>query len=356
MGCCPIKNNKVNIYLTVLCGIFISCSGSKNRTSANKHPFAARLSFVGIAVQEKGYHIWCTSPIEGNDGKIHLFVARWPKEYNVDPGWRSHSEIAHYIGERPEGPFVFSDIVLQGTGVDTWDKYAPHNPTIHKVGNTFVLFYIANNNPSQPPHPSNQKIGMLFSKSLYGPWLKAGSDGLIFQASADSTFWNFKASNGVNNPAFYQHPNGKYYLYFKSTGGKMGVAIADSIKGPYQMMPTSVTSNKAAIEDGYAFSYKKEIALLTTDNHGIIEKGGGILWTSKEGKLFDTYEQGFRPIENYVTFDKTKSQRLYGSAIAKFERPQLLIQKGKPTYLYVTSGTNIYGGDCTVSYVLKVHD
>ena len=37
----------------------------------------------------------------------------------------------------------------------------------------------------------------------------------------------------------------------------------------------------------------------------------------------------------------------------KFERPQILMIDGNPGYLYVASGSNIYGGDDTISYVLK---
>jgi hypothetical protein len=140
-----------------------------NRTDAS---FADRWSFVGVAIQEKGYHIWCTSPITDNQGKIHLFVSRWPSEFGVDPGWRSHSEIAHYVGDSPEGPFHFSDIALKGSGSDSWDRYGMHNPAIHKIDDQYVLLYIANDDYHQPPHPANQNIGMAVSTSLNGPWKK----------------------------------------------------------------------------------------------------------------------------------------------------------------------------------------
>ena len=111
-----------------------------------------------------------------------MFIARWP-EKNVDLAWRKSSEIAHYVSDKPEGPFVFSDVAIKGTGEDTWDKYAPHNPEIKKVGDTYVLLYIANTNYKQPPHPSNQSIGMARSKSPYGPWKKVGKDGQILNAN-----------------------------------------------------------------------------------------------------------------------------------------------------------------------------
>ena len=334
--------------------------------------FADQWEYVGIAVEESGYTIWGTSPIMGDDGKVHLFVARWPCELKVDPGWRTHSEIAHYVGESPEGPFVFSDVAVKGDINDKKGKapcnpaihkvknknvYAPHNPAIHKVDSLYALFYIVNDGIQE--HPSNQYICLSVSSSLYGPWEKAGDNGKILTPPKNPDYWNYKASNGVNNPAFLQHPNGGYFLYFKSEKARMGLAVAEDMEGPYVQMPFPVTVNDRNIEDGYAFMYKGKFALLTTDNHGMIEAGGGILWTSKDGIHFDTYEKGFHRINEYTDVDMKKVAVHYGPKgrdYAKFERPQVLLKDGKPQYLYVPSGNNIYGGDCTVSYVLKFKD
>ncbi|MCK5471248.1 MAG: glycoside hydrolase family protein [Cyclobacteriaceae bacterium] len=319
-----------------------------------KKNFADHWQYVGIAVSEPGYTIWGTSPIIGDDGKIHLFVARWPSELDVDPGWRSHSEIAHYVGDSPEGPFQFSDISLQGTGKETWDKFGAHNPAIHKVGNKYVLLYIGNDDPKPPAHPSNQKIGMVISSSLNGPWEKVNKDGLILSPPDNNKYWNYKALNGVNNPALLQHPDGGYFLYFKSHGGKMGVAIAQEIEGPYVQLPIPVTTNNQAVEDGYAFIYEGKICLLTTDNHGLIEKGGGILWKSDDGIHFDEKDQGFYPAVKYLGEEKLKSaKKHYGGNIIKFERPQVLMIDDKPAYMYAPSGYHFFGGESTVSYVLK---
>ncbi len=319
-----------------------------------KKTFADHWQYIGVAVSEPGYTIWGTSPIIGDDGKTHLFVARWPAELKVDPGWRSHSEIVHYVGDSLEGPFRFSDISIKGTGKDTWDKYGAHNPVIHKVGKIYILLYIGNNNPNSPPHPANQKIGMATSKSLFGPWKKVHGDGLILSPPLDKKYWNYHASNGVNNPALLQHPDGGYFLYFKSQGGKMGVAIAQQIEGPYVQLPFSVTTNDQAVEDGYAFIYNGKICLLTTDNHGLIEKGGGILWSSDDGIYFDEKEQGFYPAVKYLGKEKLKNARKhYGGKIVKFERPQVLMIDNKPAYLYAPSGYHFFGGESTVSYVLK---
>ena len=367
----------------------VSCNSAPPKTSGkdavkeNSKPeppaksFADNWEFKGTAVSEPGWHVWGSSPIVGPKGKVHLFVSRWPLKTGHQ-GWRSHSQIAHYIGESPEGPFKFSDVALKGTGtdtcdkhapcnpaihkVDTWDKFAPHNGTIHKVKNQYVLLYIGNNNPDRSAHPRNQRIGMATSSSLNGPWKKVGKDGMILAPPNDRAFYNYQAANGVNNPALLQK-DGKFFLYFKSNDTrkdlkwrpKMGLAIADKVEGPYIQLKTPVTDNNKVIEDEYAFIYNGKVALLTTDNHGTIEKGGGILWTSADGILFDKFEKGFHRISDYTKVDHAKKVVTQGPRdYNKGERPQVLLIDGKPKYLYMSSGTNIYGKHKgSISYVLK---
>ncbi len=171
---------------------FLISDSKESHWNKESQSFADQWTFLGPAIQEKGYHIWCTSPIMDENGRVHLFASRWPKEFGVDPGWRSHSEIAHYVGDKPEGPFQFSDITLKGTNLDTWDRHGMHNPVIYKVENRYVLLYIANNDYHQPPHPANQNIGMAVSKSLYGPWEKVNVNGLILTPPSSPQYWNYK--------------------------------------------------------------------------------------------------------------------------------------------------------------------
>jgi hypothetical protein len=119
-------------------------------------------------------------------------------------------------------------------------------------------------------------------------------------------------------------------------------------------MPHPVTSNDVAIEDGYAFRYRDKICLLTTDNHGILEKGGGLLWESDDGVHFRLSEQGFYPVEKYLGKKMLRNaRRHYGGKIIKFERPQVLMKDGIPSYLYVSSGYHFFGKASTASYVMR---
>jgi arylsulfatase A-like enzyme len=319
-----------------------------------------RLEWKGVAIEEPDFTLWGASPILA-DGQVHLFAARWP-EPNVDPAWRRSSEIAQYVAEHPEGPFRFRRVVLQGTGRSgDWDAYAPHNPEIQRFGDTFALCYIANSDFHQPPHPLNQRIGMVVADHIDGPWRKVGSDGLILGPSSDPR--HFSHGRQVVNPALLQVGD-RFHLYFKTTGPARGttvygLAMADQLTGPYRMLDEPLTSAGVTIEDGSAFSWDGKVCLLTTDNHGKVTgvRGAGVLWVSDDGIRFrpEWTQLGFDLIPRHFTaYDPGRVRRIYGED-PKLERPKILCIDGQPAWLYAPSGWNVTGGQRTVNHVLRIH-
>jgi len=345
----------LRIVLTVV-GLAPVASSAISAEGVDDTAFADRLSWVGLAVHAPGYHVWGSSPVIDDEGKVHLFVARWPSNAPFDRGWRHDSEIARYVGDSPQGPFRFVDVVLRGTGQDTWDRYAPCNPIVQRVDGKYVLFYVANPigvTNGMGAHPPTQRIGMAIADAPDGPWNKVGRDGLVLSPSEDPKHWTYRASNGVVNPAFLKTPDGRYFLYYKSAHAKMGLAIAERLEGPYVHQNDPVTKNKLGIEDGYAFFWNGRFHLLTTDNHGLLRKGGGILWSSDDGLSFPDKQKGFHLVGDYLPEGYPAKPRRYYGGQAKFERPQVLVLDGEPAYLYLPSGTQIEGLSGTTSYVLK---
>ena len=344
------------LMATTFCLYVTPVAGQSKKTALSDAGFAGHWKFIGISIQQPGYNIWGASPVMDENGRVHLFATR----FKTDSSWRN-MEVAHYVADGPEGPFRFSDVAMKGTGNDTWDKYAPTNPTIHKVGDQYVLIYIASGDHyyHNPPMSSNQGIGMATSKSLNGPWEKVNGDGKILTPPDAPGYWNYQSGCGVNNPAFLPYEGG-FYLYFKTKNTqnkiKYGLAISEHLTGPYVQTPFPAINNKLIVEDGYAFMYNGKVSLLTTDNEGIFEYGGGILWQSSNGGItFDHSEPGFPLLGEYVDLNKVKPHWGWHSRKPemKFERPQILMQNGKPAYLYVASSCNISGGKGTVNYVLK---
>jgi len=315
------------------------------------------IPFCDHIQREPNHHVWGCSPVKGDDGRYHLFGARFGNPFKT--AWRSDSHIVHYVSDTPQGPFTFVEVVYRGERErkGQWNYFGVHNPTIKKVDGNYVLFFIANSNKGGKPVPANQSIGMMVADSPSGPW---SAPRQVLKPSDDPGHWTYQSGNGVCNPAFIKGLDGRYYLYYKSAKARYGVAIADKLEGPYVHYPDPITQNDRTIEDGYAFIWDVKVYLLTTDNHGIIQPGGGLLWESKDGIHFGL------PTRAYYTFDHYVSQEQYPrthgvkgrpiKSYCRIVRPQILMENGRPAWLYAPSGACQTGrvySDCHVFKILS---
>jgi hypothetical protein len=322
-------------------------------------PLADQWELIGEAVNEPGWDVWGSTPIRDDEGTTHLFCARWPGKIPFDQAWRRYSEIAHYVAPRPEGPFTYVDTIGKGVGKG-WNAVGYHNPNIRQVGDKYAIVFISND--GGPRHGPNQRIGMMTADHLNGPWgLVPDETKPLLSPPDDTKIWCHGSGCGVNNPSLLPLPNGKFHLYFKAQsnrgkGVSMGVAIADRLEGPYVIQKDPITANDRTIEDGYAFIWRDHVCLMTTDNHGILERGGGLIWVSKDGINFEE-----RPLSGYhhlggfyLKNHRPKNIKHHYTAQTKFERPQLLLDKhGEPAYLYCPSGSALDGSNGTNAYVLR---
>src|SRR5687768_892046 len=94
--------------------------------------FAKKLVPLGRNLEwEKGY-VWCNSPIDGPDGKVHVFYSRWTADRKMG-GWLNGCEIAHAVAASPEKPFEYVETILAPRSGNFWDATTCHNPHIQKV-------------------------------------------------------------------------------------------------------------------------------------------------------------------------------------------------------------------------------
>ncbi len=106
-------------------------------------PFAERLGSapVGGGFAMDDYWVWCGSVIKGDDGRYHMYASRWPKKYPFFTGYKMCSEIVRAESVKPEGPYVFQEVVLPARGADYWDGRMTIIPRF-TVGDTYLHFYI----------------------------------------------------------------------------------------------------------------------------------------------------------------------------------------------------------------------
>ncbi|KAA2240037.1 family 43 glycosylhydrolase [Chitinophaga agrisoli] len=306
--------------------------------------FSKHLHPVGRALEMKDWYVWCNSPVEGEDGKIHVFFSRWPAKLGMG-GWIKGSEIAHAVADHPEKPFTFVQTVLSPRGPGYWDATTCHNPNIQKIGNKYYLFYMGNSNGKT----DTKRIGLAIADSPYGPWQR--SDTPLLEAGAPGD-WD---DHCTTNPALVHHPNGEYWLYYKSWNTadyerdagkpirgnrKYGLAIAQQPEGPYHKYPhnplidfSGLGDNKQ-LEDAFVWYGQGRFNMLARDM-GVYDQRSGLYMEAKDGLKWSLPSIAYYDAAHYHIQEPAPpaSLKRYG----RFERPQLLMLKGKPAYMFTAA-------------------
>jgi hypothetical protein len=345
-------------------------SGAKSMKIAATEPvssdFEKRLKSVGRILEDPDYNVWGCSPIYGPDGKVHVFYSRWKNEAKHQ-GWITCCEIAHAVADTAEGPFETVDVAVAPRGGDWWDAMTCHNPTIHKVGDKYVLFYMGTSDGTV----YTKRVGMAVSDSLYGPWKR--TDQPIIEPDPDPDAWN---SICTTNPAFVEHPNGELWLYYKSwritdwekdlaqglreatadvgrfTNRQYGLAKATSLDGPWEkvgdgpIIDLSHLGENAQSEDAYIWIEDGTFRMIMRDM-GYWNHEYGLLFESDDGIHWGMPKVAFYEGRRYLPEPPNGLERE-----GRFERTQLLLKDGKPEYVFFAMVGGKYNTSSGV--VLKV--
>jgi len=294
------------------------------------------------------YWVWGGSPVRDEEGRWHLFASRWPKRYPFFEGYICFSEIVRAAADRPEGPYRFVEVVLPARGPDWWDGQMTHNPTIRKIGDEYVLFYIgATWNGPQPsaeelrqPAPRvcreiyrTIRIGIARAPSPAGPWRRY--DRPILEPRPGK--WD---NTVVTNPAPVVTPDGRILLYYRSNtpnGLRIGLAAADRPEGPYRRVTDEPVLNLPDgnfVEDPFAWWNGACFEMLAKDMTGGItgEKHAGVHLWSRDGLDWRLAERPQAWSRRVLWDDGTTTVQ------GNVERPQLLFDDdGNPAYLFAAT-------------------
>ncbi|UMB59192.1 family 43 glycosylhydrolase [Lutibacter sp. A80] len=119
----------------------------------------------------------------------------------------------------------------------SWDDEGCFTPGILIANDKYYLFYSGVNNPykTKDLEKSKTRIGIAFSNSPDGPWVKLSTNPILIP-STDKTKFD---SHRIDDASIIVR-DGKYWLYYKGRQWgkspretKMGVAIANRPEGPY---------------------------------------------------------------------------------------------------------------------------
>jgi len=319
-----------------------------NTTMRNKNQaFCNRIlpAPVGKGFRMNGYWVWGGSVAKDKSGKYHMFASRWSKKLSMFKGYMVSSEIVRAVSDTPEGPYEFVETILP-TKQDSarWDGRMAHNPSIHKYGDKYLLYYIGStyDGPCPVTEPmkdeedrksyDNIRIGVAFSEFLSGPWKTM--DHPILDVRPDK--WDCRV---VTNPAVCIREDGKILLYYRSnTADGIGLAIADHWKGPYNRVsdfPALIVEDDKKIEDPYVWWNGEHYEMLVKDISAKItgELKAGAHFVSQDGINWKASENPKAYSRNVLWDDGTTTVQ------GCMERPQLLFdEQGQATHLFVATG------------------
>jgi hypothetical protein len=261
-----------------------------------------------------GYWIWGGSMIKVGS-TYQLFASRWKKSGPFPEGYRHNSEIVRASSDKPEGPFKFEEVVIGERDSSYWDSNMAHNPTIHKIGGEYVLFYIGSDFTTYNKNNGTllRRVGYATSVSISGPWRRC--DKPVIDSES-------------NNPAILIEDD-KVKLLYRDSDLKVWMAESDNFKGPYITVNNNLWP-ECKLEDFYLFKAKKQYHIICEDNVGGVSghERWGVHLVSDDGiKIWAKYD----PVIVYdhdIIFEDNSVLHC-----TRRERPQLLIVKGKITHL-----------------------
>ena len=330
-------------------------------------PAARGLDFPELGVVKRGggfrmdgYWIWCGSVIKAEDGRYHMFASRWPRDITFHPGWMTSSEVVRAVADRAEGPYVFQQVVLPARGAEYWDGRSTHNPSITRHGDTYILFYMGSTHPFDDPvrgvalaltdpraivARANKRIGIATAKRVEGPWTRYDRPVLD---TRPGTFYSFLTSN----PSPVVHEDGSVLLMFKSrryegvrhSGMMLGVARARHYLGPYQVVgdqPVFAADRFGEVEDPFVWRSADGYEMIAKDMTGALvgERHAGVHARSQDGVAWRLAERP-KAWTRSLRWDDGTTQTM-----GQLERPFLLIEGGRPTYLFAAAGNGPGGFD-----------
>lgn len=316
---------------------------------AGQNIYGKGISLLPTADQSKfidpDFYIWGGSMVEGDRGKYHLFYSRWPRKFGHN-AWLTHSEIAHAIADRPEGPYKHYSVALGVTDQKHWDGLVTHNPTIHKFGDRYYLYYMGNTGNGEVTtgfnwsHRNNQRIGVAVADSPYGPWERYDQPLIDIGGAND---WDALMTS---NPSIAQRPDGIFIMVYKAVAKKHPlpgggpvvhlVATSDSPTGPFSKHPDPIFTKdgeKFPAEDPFIWSQGDKLYAIVKDMKGAFT-GKGRSLALFESKLGFHWRLSTHPLvsETKILWESGELQQL-----AHLERPQLWLKDGKPAILFLAA-------------------
>jgi alpha-L-fucosidase len=295
------------------------------------------------------YWVWCGTVVKADDGSYHHFASRWPHGLPFSPHWLTNSEVVHSVSATPEGPYRFVDVALPARGPSFWDGQMTHNPVVRKIGGKYALYYTGTTYQGQRPSPGNpttetsplkleahqgERIGVAIADSPAGPWQRFDRPILDVRPGTWERYL-------VSNSSPLVMPDGSILLYYKGVEelrkNAIGVAKATRVEGPYERLTDAPFDAGVGAEDPTMWIEHGTYHALMLDTDRKVSDKEIYHATSSDGLHWQTEPNPVAIPKDYAWSDGVA--RRMGST----ERPQILVQDGVATHVFIATGRTVDG-------------
>ena len=308
------------------------------------------------AFEMPGYFVWDCSVIKSG-GQYHMFSSRWKKDLGYGWNWIFNSEVIHSVADKPEGPYVFQNVVLPRREKSFFDGTNTHNTCIKEYNGKFYLYYMGCTCGGDIPDIGDvvpieysyetwnrKRIGLAVADNINGPFRRMDTPIL---EPRDCSHWDCTITT---NPTVAILPNGKTYMIYKSRRAigyplQLGVAVADKPDGVFTRLSEEPILNfknmDYHVEDPFLWydEKRKVFCLVAKDDC----KNGAKGVTGEWGSGF------YAESEDCIHFEIAENPMVYSRQLewkdgrvtkqGNLERPAILFdENGKATHLFCASG------------------
>lgn len=206
-------------------------------------------------VEDAAFSYWCTSVVQGPDGKYHNFVVRWPEQAAKGHFEWPNSDVVRAVGDSPTGPFKVVQEIGKG-----------HNVTAYQAKDGTWILYIID--------------GCYRASSLEGPWERG------------SLQFDSRGRNGVDmsNCTFAQRSDGSYLMISRT--GEVWIS-KDGNKEPFRRVSNHSVYppvRDARFEDPVVWRDDVQYNLIVNDWFGraayYLRSRDGIHWDWDQGLAY----------------------------------------------------------------------